>query len=80
MNGGHLNQPGAVIRQGDYKLIEFYQDDHVELYDLKNDLGERHDLARARPKIAAQLRQKLATWRKAVDSQMITPNPNYKPR
>ena len=46
MNGGHLNQPGAVIRQGDYKLIEFYQDDHVELYDLKNDLGERHDLAR----------------------------------
>jgi uncharacterized sulfatase len=69
----------AAIRQGDYKLIEFYQDNHVELYDLKSDLGERNDLARARPKVAAQLRQKLAAWRQAVDAQMMTPNPNYQP-
>jgi arylsulfatase A-like enzyme len=69
-----------VIRQGDYKLIEFYQDNHVELYDLKRDLGEQNDLAGSRPQLAAQLRQKLAAWRQAVGAQMMTPNPNYKPR
>lgn len=80
VNGGHLDQPGSAIRQGDLKLIEFYQDNHLELYDLKNDLGERHDLARSRPQQATQLRQKLAAWRQAVGAQMMTPNPEYKPR
>ena len=79
VNGGHLDQPGAAIRQGDYKLIEFFQDNHVELYDLKRDLGEQNDLARSRPQQAVQLRQKLATWRQAVGAQMMTLNPQYKP-
>jgi arylsulfatase A-like enzyme len=77
MNAGDLDQPGAAIRQGDYKLIEFYQDSHVELYDLKNDLREQHDLARQRPRQAAELRQKLASWREAVGAQMMTANPQY---
>jgi arylsulfatase A len=80
INGGHYDQPGAAIRQGDYKLIEFYQDDHVELYDLKRDLGERRDLASTRPQQAARLQQKLAAWRKSVGAQMMTPNPAYQPR
>ena len=79
INGGHLDQPGAAIRQGDYKLIEFYQDNHVELYDLKRDLGEKNDLARRRPPVAEQMRKKLAAWRQSVGAQMLTPNPNYKP-
>jgi arylsulfatase A-like enzyme len=74
-NDGRLDQPGAAIRQGDYKLIEFYQDNHVELYDLKNDPSERHDLAPTRPKQAAALRQTLAAWRQAVGAQMMTANP-----
>jgi arylsulfatase A-like enzyme len=78
-NAGQLDQPGAAIRQGDYKLIEFYQDDHVELYDLKRDIGEQHDLARSRPQQAAQLRKKLAAWRQAVNAQMMTLNPQDKP-
>ena len=77
MNAGDLDQPGAAIRQGDYKLIEFYQDSHVELYDLKNDLREQHDLARQRPRQAAELRQKLASWRQTVGAQMMTANPEY---
>ncbi len=77
VNGGHLDQPGAAIRQGDYKLIEFYQDNHVELYDLKRDLGEQNDLARDHQKQAAQLRQKLAAWRQSVGAQMMTRNPQY---
>jgi arylsulfatase A-like enzyme len=80
INGGHDDQPGAAIRQGDYKLIEFYQDGHVELYDLKRDLGERHDLAGLHPAQAARMRQKLAAWRQSVDAQMMSPNPAYQPR
>ena len=79
INGGHLDQPGAAIRQGDYKLIEFYQDDHVELYDLKRDIGEQNDLARSRPQVAERMRKKLAAWRQSVDAQMMMPNPQYKP-
>ncbi len=79
VNGGHLNQPGAAIRQGNYKLIEFYQDNHVELYDLQRDLGEQNDLARRRPQHAAQLQQKLAAWRQSVGAQMMTLNSEYKP-
>ncbi len=80
VNAGEINQPGAALRQGNLKLIEFYQDNHVELYDLKNDLSERHDLARARPQVAAQMQRKLAAWREAVGAQMMTPNPSYQPR
>lgn len=80
INGGHLDQPGAAIRQGDYKLIEFYQDDHVELYDLKNDIGERNDLARGNPRLAERMRKKLTEWRKSVGAQMMTPNPAYQAR
>lgn len=79
VNGGHLDQPGAAIRQGDYKLIEFYQDNHVELYDLKRDLGEQNDLASSRPQVAEQMRKKLAAWRQSVGAQMMTLNPQYKP-
>jgi len=80
INGGRLDQPGAAIRQGDYKLIEFYQDNRVELYDLKNDIGERNDLARGNPRLAERLRGKLAAWRKTVGAQMMTPNPAYQAR
>ncbi|MFN7927351.1 MAG: sulfatase [Blastocatellia bacterium] len=78
INAGHFDQPGAALRQGRYKLIEFYQDNHVELYDLQNDLGEQHDLAAQRPRVAAQMRQKLAAWRQAVGAQMMTLNPAYR--
>lgn len=79
INGGHLDQPGAAIREGAYKLIEFYQDQRVELYDLSRDLGERNDLAASRPALVARLRRKLAAWRASVGAQMMTENPEYKP-
>lgn len=78
VNAGDVNQPGAAIRQGDYKLIEFYQDGHVELYDLRRDPGERHDLARKRPALAARMRRQLAAWRRSVGAQMMNPNPDYR--
>jgi arylsulfatase A-like enzyme len=71
--------PYGAIRSGDYKLIELFDDMHVELYDLSKDIGEQHDLASALPEKAAELRAKLHAWRTQVDAQMPTPNPNYDP-
>jgi hypothetical protein len=65
------------VRQGDFKLIEFYEDNHVELYDLKHDLGETRDLARQQAALARRMQQRLAAWRGAVNAQMMTPNPAY---
>jgi arylsulfatase A-like enzyme len=69
--------PFAAIRSGDFKLIEFYNDDHVELYDLRADLGEQQDLAEAQPDKANQLRERLQAWRNQVGAQMPLPNPDY---
>ncbi len=72
-------KPGAAIRQGDFKLIEFFEDSHVELYNLRTDIGERVNLASGMPKKTAELRHKLSTWRRSVDAQMMTPNPAWHP-
>ena len=50
----------------------------VELYDLKNDIGEQHDLTREEPAKAAELKLLLNDWRKQVNALMPTPNPNFK--
>jgi len=75
----HLTAPGGAIRCGDLKLIEYYEDGKLELYDLRNDLGERTDLAARMPERAAALRTKLDDWRRAVGAQMPTPNPRFDP-
>jgi len=71
--------PGGAIRKGNYKLIEFFEDDHVELYDLASDIGETIDLVNAHPDIADDLLQDLRRWRRSVNAQMPSPNPNYDP-
>jgi arylsulfatase A len=71
--------PYGAIRSGDFKLIEFYNDMSIELYDIKNDIGEQRDLAKARPKLADELRTRLHTWRREVGAQMPTANPKYDP-
>jgi len=69
--------PYSAIRFGDDKLVEFHADMRVELYNLKDDLGEQHDLATEQSEKVAQLRSRLHAWRKEVGAQMPTPNPNY---
>lgn len=71
--------PYGAIRAGDYKLIEFFNDMHVELYNVREDIGEQHDLAAAQPERVEELRSRLHAWRKQVDAQMPTPNPNFDP-
>ncbi len=69
--------PGGAVRCGDWKLIENYEDPHVELYNLRDDISERNDLAPRMPGKAAELKQMLAEWRKAVGAKMPKANPNY---
>jgi len=77
--GGHAVRPFGSVRAGDWKLIEFYEDMRVELYNLREDPGETRDLAADKQEKAAELRASLHRWRLAVDAQMPTPNPNYTP-
>ncbi|MBC8354057.1 MAG: sulfatase [Planctomycetes bacterium] len=71
------DSPYSAVRSGNWRLVEFHEDDRVELYDLAKDIGELHDLSAAVPQIASQLRDKLHQWRKQVNAQMPTPNPNF---
>jgi uncharacterized sulfatase len=75
----HIGMPGGVIREGDYKLIEYFETGEVELYNLKEDPGESHNLASELPGKAEELRQKLQSWRVENNAQMPSPNPEYEP-
>ena len=71
--------PYGAVREGDFRLVEFYEDNRVELYNLKDDIGETKDLAPTMSEKAAALRQKLHDWRQRVGAQMPTPNPDCDP-
>ena len=75
----HHSTPAAAIREGDYKLIEFFENGHLELYNLSEDIGEKHNLAEAMPEKAAGLRDKLRNWQKSVGAEFPTSNPDYNP-
>jgi arylsulfatase A-like enzyme len=64
------NRLGSSIRQGDLKLIENLDDGSVELYDVRKDISERHNLAAEQPQVAARLRQRLHAWRKETNAAM----------
>jgi len=71
--------PCGAVRSGNYKLIEFYEDDHVELYELNGDIGERRNLEKLNAAKTAEFRELLHSWRKSVDARMPRINPAYKP-
>ncbi len=58
------------MRAGNWKLLEYLEDDRLELYDLAADLGERNNLVNKRPEMARQMRDRLHAWRKEIDAQM----------
>lgn len=78
--------PAGAIREAKFKLIEWYErsifkmKDPVSLFDLENDISEKHDLAKEIPDKAKELWEKLKEWRKNVSALEMTPNPNYDPK
>ena len=75
----HHSTPAGSIREGEWKLIEFYEDHRFELYNLKDDIGEKNNLAHSLPEITRSLHQKLIAWRKSVGAEMPSVNSDFDP-
>ncbi len=69
--------PSCAMRAGDWKLIEFFEDGKLELYNLRNDIGEEHDLASQQPDRVRAMHAKLVAWRESVEAKIPQPNPDY---
>ena len=65
--------PGGAIRSGQYKLLEYYENGTIQLFDLENDIGEQNDLTASQPEIAQKLKKMLHDWRNEVDAKMPYP-------
>jgi arylsulfatase A-like enzyme len=66
--------PVGTIRMGDWKIMEFFEDGRLELYNLRDDLGEKRNLATAHPEKTAELHSRLVAWRNELHAPMPTPN------
>ncbi|MBK0383622.1 sulfatase [Pedobacter sp. SD-b] len=77
--GDQGGSPASSIRMGDWKLVQFYYDNHTELYNLRIDLEERRDLSRAFPEKTADLLQRLNDWKKSTNAKTPLINPYYNP-
>lgn len=66
--------PAGAIRMGEWKLQEFFETGKVELYNLKDDIGEKKDLAASNPTKRDELAKKLAAWREAIRAPMPVRN------
>lgn len=70
-------RPAGAVRDGDWKLVEQFEDGSLELYDLAHDVGEQRNLAAAEPARAQALLHKLQAWRASVGARMPVPNPEF---
>ena len=74
-----MQSPGGAIREGEYKLLEYFENGTVQLFNLKDDIGEQNDLSKIKVEKTKELKEKLHQWRKDINAQMMKPNPNYDP-
>ncbi|MFO1440774.1 MAG: sulfatase [Verrucomicrobiaceae bacterium] len=77
--GNQGGAPGAAIREGDWKLIQWFEGDRIELYNLRADLSETNNLAAKEPERVQAILAKLKAWQKDVGALMPTPNPAFDP-
>jgi len=75
--GNQGGTPGSSVRQGDWKLIEFFEDGRLELYNLREDVSEDRNVAADHPEITARLHGLLAEWRESVEAAIPQPNPDW---
>ena len=72
--------PAGAVRKGQWKLIEFFEDGRIELYNIVQDIGEKRNLTEKMPEKAKELHNLLRKWRKSVNAKVPTRlNPDYKP-
>ncbi|MCB0664881.1 MAG: sulfatase [Saprospiraceae bacterium] len=77
--GNQGGEPASMIREGQWKLIHYYEDGHEELYNLNEDLSEQHDLHQDHPDITENLRTQLFNYLKTVGAKYPEPDPQYDP-
>jgi arylsulfatase A-like enzyme len=75
--GNQGGEPSAVIREGEWKLIHYFEDDHTELYHVNRDMGERENLVSSEPRRAAAMLERLKAWQKSVGARFPAVNPNW---
>ena len=75
---GSLWKPGSAIRNGDWKLLKFYEENKLELYNLKNDMSEKNDLSSTYPLIVKKLSNKMDEMLIEMDGKVPTINQNLK--
>jgi arylsulfatase A-like enzyme len=74
--GNQGGAPHGAIREGDWKLIEWYEDGSLELYNIREDIAEKNNLASSQPERVKEMQAKLTAWRREVGAVMPTVNPN----
>lgn len=80
MEGRWRTTPAGAVRKGEWKLIEFFEDGRLELYNLRSDVGEKSNLSSALPEKTAELHRLLIDWRDSLDAPVpAESNPLYDP-
>src|SRR5690606_9275327 len=69
--------PTSVIREGNWKLIHYYEDGREELYNLSEDRPENGDVSRSKPKLVQDLHNKLFSYLKSVHAKYPVKDPQY---
>lgn len=72
-------RPSGAVRDGDWLMVEFYDEDKAELYNLGSDISEKHNVAAQHLEQVTAMRTALAAWRKDNNAQSNTPNPDFVP-
>jgi arylsulfatase A-like enzyme len=75
--GNQGGAPNGAVRDGDWKLIEWFEDGSLELFNLRDDPGETRNLAAPNSRKVQKLQSELVAWRKTVNALMPTPNPGF---
>ena len=79
--GPFRTTPAGAVRAGNWKLIQWFETDRMELYNLKEDIGEAHDLSQSHPEKLKELHTLLLNWQQEVNAPIpVEPNPLYKKR
>ena len=73
----HHAEPAGAMRQGDWKLIENFTDNSLELYNIKEDIGEQNNLASTHSALAEEMQQSLSQWRSSVNAKLPVANPDF---
>lgn len=70
-------EPGSAVRMGRFKLIDNFERECLELYDLEKDISEKNDISALNPIKTKELFKLLNDWRQATNAKMMLPNPNW---